>query len=179
MLAQGGHGYVSDRLRYEQMNANRAQNAETIKALDELVTGEEELKLYQTMKDNRQNFITKRNEVIEVLRQSRFEESTHLYNTMLLPAVAEYKASLTAFTNYQEVRIDEQSAEMLAANQRTGYLMLSGLAIAALFAVFGAWYVTRAIVKPLRDSVQVAEAVAKGESESVGPAKAKGRRRVT
>src|SRR5690606_8040867 len=148
---------------YEKMNANREENAKTIKALDELVVDEEELKLYQTMKDNRQNFIVKRNEVIDLLRQSRFEESIHLYNTVLLPAVAEYKQSLSAFTNYQEMRIDEQSAEMLAANEQTAYTMLGGLIVAALLAVLGAWYVTRGIVKPLRESVEVAEAVAKGD----------------
>jgi methyl-accepting chemotaxis protein len=148
---------------FKQMNANRSQNAETIKKLDELVVNEEEMKLYEVMKTNRQTFIKQRNDVIDLLRQSRFDEASNQYRTVLLPVVANYKKSLDEFTGYQEQRIDSQSEEMLAGNQRTGMLMIGGLLVAALLAALGAWYVTRSIVKPLRDSLEVAEAVAKGD----------------
>ncbi|HEY9379777.1 MAG TPA: MCP four helix bundle domain-containing protein, partial [Burkholderiales bacterium] len=148
---------------FKQMNANRSQNAETIKKLDELVVNEEEMKLYEVMKTNRQTFIKQRNDVIDLLRQSRFDEAGNQYRTVLLPVVANYKKSLDEFTGYQEQRIDAQSEEMLAGNQRTGMLMVGGLLVAALLAALGAWYVTRSIVKPLRDSLEVAEAVAKGD----------------
>jgi len=147
----------------EQMNANRAENAKLLKELDGLVEEPEEMPLYDKLKADRQTFIEKRNEVIDLLRASRFEEAMHVYMNALLPVVKAYKQSLDKFSAYQERRIDEQSAEMQAGNARTGTLMVGGVIVAALLAAFSAWYVTRAVVRPLRDSIAVAEAVAKGD----------------
>ncbi len=145
-----------------KLNANRAQNAETLKALDVLIVSDEEKKIYETLKAKRKAFIDQRNAVIELLRNSRFDEGSQQYNTVLLPAVAEYKKVLEEFSGYQEARIDEKSDIMVAGNQRTGMFMIGGVLIAALLAALGAWFVSRAIVRPLRESLEVAEAVAQG-----------------
>ena len=146
-----------------KLEANRVKNVESVKKLESLVSGEEDKKLFDEVKAKRQAFIEKRNGIIGLLKKASHDEARTQYDTVLVPAVAQYKGALVVFAGYQQKRTEAAGTELLAANAQARILMLASVALALALALLAAWGITRSIVRPIRESIAVANAMAAGD----------------
>ncbi|HKO88291.1 MAG TPA: MCP four helix bundle domain-containing protein, partial [Burkholderiales bacterium] len=146
----------------KRLDANRADNATTIKDLEAMMYSDDAKKRFESVKTAHKAFIDQRNEILEMLKQANYSLARVTYDEKLLPAGAGYKAALGQYVDFQQKQMELKAEAVHAANTLSRNVMIASVAIAVALAVLAAWFITRAIVLPLREAVDVAEAVAKG-----------------
>ena len=146
-----------------KLEANRLKNTDTIKKLDAMTLDPEGAKLYAALKDRRKVFIEKRNAIIALLKKAKYGEARKDYDEVLVPSVNEYKKALGDFSAHQKKTVSGVVTD-ISARFRSGnvFVSIALVFIVLLGGVLG-WLITRSITRPLREAVEVAEAVGRGE----------------
>ena len=148
-----------------KLEANRQKNAATVKRLDALQFDAVGLKRYEAVKEKRKAFIDKRNAIIALLKQAKYAEGRLQYDQILVPSVLEYKAALADYGNHQKKLAGDTVADIVERNKQNRVMVLITVSLVVLGAMLGAFLITRSITRPLREAVEVADAVARGDLE--------------
>ena len=147
-----------------ELAGSQKANTGNMEAFEKLLWSAEGKGLFADMQAKRQAFSSVRNKVVNlVVTDARRDAATTLWNAEGIPALLTYNASIRKLVDMHDRIIKEADAEIDAASsfaERMGVVLgLIGLAIG----VVAAWGTTRSVVRPLREAVNVAEAVAAGD----------------
>jgi methyl-accepting chemotaxis protein len=153
----------------DQMFANDAKvyttrgNANISKDLQALPMDPPEQLLLDAINKNRLRYTSVRDAVMKAKKDGNADEAARLFATEFSVVPPQYVASIKAFLDYQRKDIDDIAHEIEAQSSlSTQLLTWIGAATLLLGAGF-AWGLTRSIILPLRQAVDVAKTVASGD----------------
>jgi len=106
-------------------------------------------------------------EVVTLSQEGKSEEATQLLFGPRYQTQGDYMASLKEMQTFQEARMSAAAAQ--ARDDRAGALMIliTAGAVALLLAAVSAWIITRSITRPLKDAVEAAQRVSRGDLSGV------------
>jgi methyl-accepting chemotaxis protein len=144
----------------EDTKASTAEISALQKKVEPLLETDDEKKLFSEMTANRQRYIASRDKIVAFKKADKLEEAETELNANFTPAGKAYLDSLRGLLELQRVGIDANAAaiETVYVSSRR-FMIIFGLAVLAL-GVVCAWRLTRGIVVPLGQAVDIAEAVA-------------------
>jgi len=139
------------------------QSAEYQKAIAELVTGDEEKKLFDEIGKIRKQYVSARDQVTKLKKEGSIAEADLLMKNEFMPAAQAYLDKTQAMLDLQRQHINQTTAEISARDQAglTQVVALSLLALALGLVL--AWLIARSISQPLNKTVEIMETVASGD----------------
>jgi methyl-accepting chemotaxis protein len=134
-----------------------------LKEIEPLLTTAEEKQTFARMMEVRKDYKEGRKKAIELKDAGQVQESHEMHDKVYIPAAQVYQANMAKLVQIQRDRVDELSADIQRIKQesRRTVVLLGGLCTA--FGVLSAWWLSRSIVKPVREAVEVAQRVAAGD----------------
>jgi methyl-accepting chemotaxis protein len=148
-----------------KMKTNSADILRIQQELDKLVVLPAGKALLAEIGERRKAYVAARDEVFALQDGGKADRAQveRLAEEKMSPALAAYDDAVTRLSERQKRMFDE-SGDYVEAIAASGRLLLAGFGLLAL--VLGgalAWWLTRSITVPLRNAVQLANAVAKGD----------------
>ncbi|WP_332876499.1 methyl-accepting chemotaxis protein [Massilia sp. S19_KUP03_FR1] len=138
-------------------------NANIAKDLQALPMDPPEQLLLDAISNNRLRYTSVRDAVMKAKKNGDADEAARLFATEFSVVPPQYVASIKAFLDYQRKDIDDIGHEIEdQTSLSTQLLTWIGMATLLLGAGF-AWGLTRSIILPLRQAVEVAKTVASGD----------------
>ena len=145
-----------------EMQTSRAAILEHIKWLEERIANPEAKRLFEQVKQARTAFVTSQDRFLATLAAGQKDEARRLLLDETRPLQITYIKALDGLTEFQGGLMDAGVTQIDQAIQAlqgaTWALMLCGMVLAALFAVS----IIRSVTGPIRQAVDVANAVAEG-----------------
>ena len=139
------------------------QSAEYQKAIAELVTGDEEKKLFDEIGKIRKQYVSVRDQVTKLKKGGSVAEADQLMKNEFMPAAQAYLDKTQAMLDLQRQHINQTTAE-ISARDRTGLTQVVALSVLALLVGLAlAWVISRSISRPLGRTVEIMETVAGGD----------------
>jgi len=147
----------------EDAATTSARSTALIKQLEPMLTGDKERALFDRIGAQRKAYTAAKDAAIKARADSSSAEATRIFDQQYVPAAKAYEASLAELVALQHSAIDA-TAQAIDANTRASAWMIGTLTAAALL-IGGicAWVLTAGIVRPVRQAVELAEAVAGGD----------------
>ncbi|MNR90429.1 Methyl-accepting chemotaxis protein III [compost metagenome] len=139
------------------------QGTALLKSLDGMLTTDTERQLYQEIVDLRKNYQKGKDVVMNAKRDGNKAEAERLYQQVFLPAAKVYQEKVLEFLSVQRKAIDQISADIAAAHQRSLNLMIGLGILLVLLGAVCAFVITRSITRPLREAIVVASRAADGD----------------
>ena len=139
------------------------QSAEYQKAIAELVSGDDEKKLFDEIGKIRKQYVSVRDQVTKLKKEGSVAEADLLMKNEFMPAAQAYLDKTQAMLDLQRQHIN-QTTEEISARDQAGLTQVVSLSVLAL--VLGlalAWLIARSISRPLDKTVEIMEAVANGD----------------
>ncbi len=135
----------------ERIAANRATIDDSFKKYEKLISDSEDRRLFEEVKRTRAAFIAARSPYLELVRQSKAEESKKLLSEQVIPAYEDTIKAISALITYNEgLGTVAAEAGKEAAQAGVGFIRLA-LAVALLVACLLAWQIVRSTTRVLRD----------------------------
>jgi methyl-accepting chemotaxis protein len=155
-----------EQLRAE-MSENSKANSAALEKLEKLVYLPEGKALLAEAADARLRYIASRDEVNKLAAEpktrgaalARFQGET-------MPALDAYVRPFTRLKELQQSLFDSAVAESQAAYRSARNTIIGASAVMLIFGMLLAWALTRGIVRPLRNAVDVADAVKSGRLDN-------------
>ena len=145
------------------MEATSAQNSESQKKLEAMVTSEGGKALLKDIVDKRKIYFTARDEAIAQKKAGDETQAQKWTDQKVLPAIDAYLSAPKKLSNSLQDVVAKDGKEAADYAARGSNLMLAlGLLAISLGSVL-AWLITRSITRPLREAVSVARSVADGD----------------
>jgi len=155
------------KIKEEQVRLDEvsAANTKTYDSLEATVTDSDGKKLLATASEARKNYADARKKTIELILQSQKSEATALLFGELRITQAAYLKAIEELIAYQTnlAQDDGKAAALDAATLERVLLVVIGALV--LFGIFVAWILTRSIVKPIGQCIDIAGKVARGETD--------------
>jgi methyl-accepting chemotaxis protein len=127
-----------------------------------LLTDAEEKAQYKLAMEKRALYNSARDRAIKAKVEGRMEESAAIFDKEFLPAARDFQQALKDLVTLQRKKIDAH-AEAINRLGEAGTRIMELVTVAAvLLGALSAWWLTRSIVRPIREAVAVAETVASG-----------------
>ncbi|MBF0559498.1 MAG: methyl-accepting chemotaxis protein [Nitrospirae bacterium] len=138
---------------------------EGLKKVEELTNKDDPkgLELIATIKSAEEGAVPLRNKAIEILSANKNEEALDYLNAVTRPAVHKWIVAVDALSDYQHERIKYRSEEAVKQYNRTNALMFILGCLAVALAVTIAICLTNSILSPLKEMVEVSNALANGD----------------
>jgi methyl-accepting chemotaxis protein len=140
-----------------------SENLDQLKTMIVLPKGKE---ILQRILESDAQYVEKSEQLARLIRAGSAEEARAFLNSELRPVLSGYKKAIGEMIEFQ-VGLTRQSGQQAQDSYLETRNTLLGLG--ALIVVFAAWigfWITRSIVKPLNQAVQVANTVAAGDLSS-------------
>lgn len=146
----------------DDINANKKIIDDALTTLEQMVYLPKGRALLATIKEKRGLYVASFTKVRELVEQGQHDEAVRIMTTETLPAIDALQEPITALGSLQKEIVLASSAEanQSIASGRTLMLVLGFLA--TVLGVVAAYRITRSIVRPMQQAVQVARAVADG-----------------
>ncbi|THF63061.1 HAMP domain-containing protein [Pseudothauera nasutitermitis] len=145
------------------LSATSATVTENLDRLKAQVSSPEGKALLERVETARAAYRGPRGKVIEAINAGRLDEAGDVLVRELRPAQAAYIATLHALIEHETARMSESGAQA-SAQAHSARLTVAALGLAAaLLALAFAYFITRAITRPLGEAVGVANALAEGD----------------
>ncbi|HWI82143.1 methyl-accepting chemotaxis protein [Ramlibacter sp.] len=149
----------------KEIDKTSASISQTQKKLEALIDSAQEQALLATIGERRQRYVAARNAILKLKTAGNDAEAAQ-QTEKLIPLLDAYVNSIEQMRDLQKSSIDA-TAQAIGETFHAGRTQIVGLAVLALLAgVALAWRLTRGITRPLRQAVQLAEAVAAGDLTS-------------
>jgi methyl-accepting chemotaxis protein len=143
----------------DQMADTSVEGAQVQKQLRESLADPKAIAMFEGVLKKRADYRDARAAALKARKQGDEATAKRFFETEMDGLLNDYVKSVEALLTYQQDHIN-QSGAALDQNNRLGFqLMLVLGALALLFGVVFAWYITRSITVPLRKAVGFAETV--------------------
>ena len=133
-----------------------------LKQLVPLLSEAEEKAQYQLAMARREAYNAARDKAIKAKAEGRMDESTAIFEKEFVPAAREFQQALQDLVTLQRRKIDAHAKAIDDLGRVSKRIMELLTAAAVLVGAASAWWLTRSIVRPIREAVAVAETVASG-----------------
>jgi len=137
--------------------------SEYMKQLEPMLTSQAEKDAYKTAMEVRDTYQQSRNKALTLKAAGQIEASDEVLEKVYLPAAEVYQESIRSLLTLQRSRLDQlhERIETIRSKARNMVILLGCLGIA--FSIVFAVWLTRSIVGPVRQAVDVARRVAAGD----------------
>jgi methyl-accepting chemotaxis protein len=139
----------------------------SINALDGMLVVEKGRQLNAKAKALRETYVASIARVIALSNAGQQEEASKLTYTSVYTDMQNLSLALTEQVTWQGTRFGEASAEAQKSYTTARDLLIGAAVLAVLLAIAAAVIITRSIVRPLEEAVNVARTVAAGDLTSV------------
>jgi len=140
-----------------------ARSAELLKQIEPLLETDEERALFGRIAELRKAYTSSKEKAIKARTDGNAEEAARILNQEYIPVSEAYEGKQAELVKLQHERIDTIARGIDEANRSSARMIgvLAGAAV--LFGAVCSWLLSNAIVRPIRQAVQVAEKVAGGD----------------
>jgi methyl-accepting chemotaxis protein len=134
-----------------------------LKEIEPLLTTADEKQAFAAMMEVRKDYKGGRQKAIALKEAGQLQESNEAHDKVYIPAAKAYQAGMARLVKIQRDRVDELSGQIqvIKRDSRRTVVLLGVLSTA--FGIMCAWWLSRSIVKPVREAVDVAQRVAAGD----------------
>lgn len=139
------------------------QSAEYQKAIAELVSGDEEKKLFDEIGKIRKQYVSVRDQVTKLKKEGSVAAADQLMKNEFMPAAQAYLDQTQAMLDLQRQHINRTTEEISARDQAGLTQVVSLSVLALLLGLALAWMIARSISRPLNKAVEIMETVASGD----------------
>jgi methyl-accepting chemotaxis protein len=154
--------YFLEAIEASSKRATELQNQVKVKVAGDPAA----MALFEDIMKKREDYRVARAKAFQEKANGDIEKANHFFETEMMPKVSAYMGSLNKLVTYQKTAVDALSGQ-IDDQYRQGRNAQFGLAIAALLIGIGfAFWITRAITRPLQQALQIATAVAAGDLTS-------------
>jgi methyl-accepting chemotaxis protein len=147
----------------KQLEANRVDQVARMDALEKLLNGPDEVTLFKNLKSIQTSYRQVLDRAVELTSASLDDQAIELLYGDLERQQAEYSKQLNAMIEMQEASFAENDKQEQSEYDRIRFLSFVLLGVAILLGGLSAFFITRAITRPLNESVQVANRLAAGD----------------
>jgi methyl-accepting chemotaxis protein len=134
-----------------------------LKEIEPLLTSADEKQAFAAMMEVRKDYKGGRQKAIALKEAGQLQESNEVHDKVYIPAAQAYQAGMARLVKIQRDRVDEldDAIQTIKRESRRTVLLLGFLSTA--FSIVCAWWLSRSIVRPVREAVDVAQRVAAGD----------------
>lgn len=133
------------------------------KQIGSLLVSDEEKELYRQVLEQQVNYAKINFHLMELKSNGDAEEGNQILVQEFVPASKRYQATLQKLLEWEQAEIDKTSLQIEVIAAQSRILLLIVEIAALLFGVSCAWLLTRSIVRPLRQAVEISRKVADGD----------------
>jgi methyl-accepting chemotaxis protein len=134
-----------------------------LKELEPLLTTADEKQAFAGMLDVRKDYKEGRQKAIALKEAGQLQESNEVHDKVYIPAAQAYQAGMARLVKIQRDRVAELSGDIEVIKQESRRTVLLLGVLSTAFGIVCAWWLSRSIVKPVREAVEVAQRVAAGD----------------
>ncbi|WP_380180051.1 methyl-accepting chemotaxis protein [Kalamiella sp. sgz302252] len=149
--------------RYGQLDKVTQNTNQTIEQIAKLQTTEVGQKKIQAVKEAAQQFEAAKSELLALVKTGNQEAAAEYALFKMTPSQTAYLDIVKRFADSQSGQLQAEGANAVADSAFATRITLIFSTLAALLAVVLGYFLTRSIVMPLREAVQIAENVAAGD----------------
>jgi len=149
-----------------------ARSTELLKKIEPLLETDEERALFGRIAELRKAYTASKDKAIKARADGNAEEAARILNQEYIPVSEAYEGKQAELVKMQHDRIDTIAHDIDDVNRSSARMICVLAGAAVLFGAVCSWLLSNAIVRPIRQAVQVAEKVAGGDLTQVIEAKA-------
>jgi len=153
--------------RYGQLDDVTQQTNRTIEQIAKLQTTEVGIKKIQAVKEAARQFEVAKNALLDLVRAGNVDAAADYALMKMTPVQSAYLNIVKSFADSQSKQLQAEGANAVADGSTAIRITLIFSALATLAAIILGYFLTRSIVTPLREAVQIAENVAAGDLRTV------------
>jgi methyl-accepting chemotaxis protein len=140
-----------------------ARSTELIKQIEPLLVGDEERALFNRIGELRKAYTAAKEKAVKARADGDPDTAARVLSQEYMPASDAYEGKLAELVKIQQNHIDTIAHDIDNANRNSARMIGALAGVAVLFGAFCAWLLAGAIVRPIRQAVDVAEKVAAGD----------------
>ena len=140
-----------------------AHTTELIKKIEPLLVGDEERALFNRIGELRKAYTAAKEKAVKARADGDPEMAARILSQEYMPASDAYEGKLADLVKMQQDHIDAIAHDIDNANHNSARMIGALAGVAVLFGAVCAWLLAGAIVRPIRQAVDMAEKVAAGD----------------
>ena len=140
-----------------------SRSTELQKQIEALVDGDEERALFGRIGELRKAYTSSKERAIKAKSAGDTAEAERILNQEYVPTSETYEGKQAELVKMQQNRIDTIAREIDNASRHSARMIMIVAGVAVLFGAACAWVLANAIVRPIRQAVDLAEKVAAGD----------------
>jgi methyl-accepting chemotaxis protein len=140
-----------------------ARTTELLKRIEGLIETQEERALFERITAIRKTYAAAKDRAIMARASGDAAAAERILNEECTPAADAYESTQAALVKTQQDHIDAIAREIDAASRDSARMIVVLASVAVLFGAVCAWLLANAIVRPIRQAVEVAQKVAAGD----------------
>jgi methyl-accepting chemotaxis protein len=139
------------------------RSTELLKQIEALLDGDEERALFGRITELRKAYTSSKERAIKAKAGGDTAEAERILTQEYMPTSEAYEGKQAELVKMQQSRIDTIAKEIDNASRNSARMIMVVAGVAVLFGAVCAWVLANAIVRPIRQAVDVAEKVAGGD----------------
>ena len=140
-----------------------SRSTELLKQIEALLDSDEERALFGRITELRKAYTSSKERAIKAKAAGDTAEAERILNQEYVPTSEAYEGKQAELVKMQQDRIDTVAREIDNASRHSARMIMIVAGVAVLFGAACAWVLANAIVRPIRQAVEVAEKVAGGD----------------
>ncbi|SDC11012.1 methyl-accepting chemotaxis protein [Massilia sp. PDC64] len=140
-----------------------SRSTELLKQIEALLDSDEERALFGRITELRKAYTSAKERAIKAKADGDTEAAARILNQEYIPTSEAYEGKQAELVKMQQHRIDTIAKEIDNASRNSARAIMIVAGVAVLFGAVCAWVLANAIVRPIRQAVEVAEKVAGGD----------------
>jgi methyl-accepting chemotaxis protein len=134
-----------------------------LKEIEPLLSAADEKQAFAAMIEVRKNYKGGRQKAIALKEAGQLQESNEVHDKVYIPAAEAYQAGIARLVKIQRDRVDALSGDIQTIKQESRRTVILLGVLCTAFGIGCAWWLSRSIVRPVREAVEVAQRVAAGD----------------
>jgi methyl-accepting chemotaxis protein len=139
------------------------RSTELLKQIEALLDGDDERALFNRITELRKAYTSAKERAIKAKSDGDTAAADRILNQEYIPTSEAYEGKQAELVKMQQNRIDTVAKEIDNASRNSARMIMVLAGVAVLFGAVCAWLLANAIVRPIRQAVEVAEKVAGGD----------------
>jgi methyl-accepting chemotaxis protein len=140
-----------------------SRSTELLKQIEALLDSDEERALFARITELRKAYTSSKERAIKAKADGDTAAADRILNQEYMPTSEAYEGKQAELVKMQQSRIDAVAKDIDDASRNSARMIMVVAGVAVLFGAACAWVLANAIVRPIRQAVDVAEKVAGGD----------------
>jgi methyl-accepting chemotaxis protein len=140
-----------------------SRSTELLKQIEALLDSDEERALFARITELRKAYTSSKERAIKAKADGDAAAADRILNQEYMPTSEAYEGKQAELVKMQQSRIDAVAKDIDNASRNSARMIMVVAGLAVLFGAVCAWVLANAIVRPIRQAVELAEKVAAGD----------------